>query len=167
MALSIPATTQAVLDALERDRPPTVDYEVADKLSGLHRAEGLTDAERKGAWAEATPFHFMPAEESPWGTHYGPVASFTEADGSASHAPDLGQVDEEIIEYWEQRSSDAQHPVLRARYADVVWDLKKKAVGKQADASYARRAIRVGKNARRARWTVPSGRGGKIDSGVA
>jgi hypothetical protein len=102
MALSIPATTQAVLDALETDRPPTVDYEVADKLSGLHRAEGLTDAERKGAWAEATPFHFMPAEESPWGTHYGPVASFTEADGSASHAPDLGQVDEEIIEHWEQ-----------------------------------------------------------------
>ena len=42
MALSIPATTQAVLDALERGRPPTVDYEVADRLSGLHRAEGLS-----------------------------------------------------------------------------------------------------------------------------
>jgi hypothetical protein len=141
MALSIPATTQAVLAALERDRPPTVDYEVADKLSGLHMADGLTDAERKGAWAEATPFHFMRAQESPWGTHYGPVASFTGADGSARHAPDLGQVDEEIVEYWEQRSSDAQHPVLRARYADVVWDLKKPAVGKPADASYARCAI--------------------------
>ncbi len=143
MALSIPATTQAVLDALERDRPPTVDYEVADKLSGLHMADGLTDAERKGAWAEATPFHFMPAQESPWGTHYGPVASFTGADGSASHAPDLGQVDEEITEYWEQRSSDAPPNILslRARYADVVWDLKRKAIGKPADASYARRAI--------------------------
>ena len=141
MALSIPATTQAVLDALEHGLPPTVDHEVAQRLSGLHVAERLTDAERKGAWAEATPFHFIPAKESPWGTHYGPLASFTEADGSASHAPDLGQVDEEIIEYWERRSSATQHPVLRARYADVVWDLKKKAIGKPADASYARRAI--------------------------
>jgi hypothetical protein len=121
VAISIPRTTQAVLDAFEK--------------------EVLTDAERKGAWAEATPFNFMPAEENPWGTHYRPVASFTEADGSASHARDLGQVDEEIIEYWEQRSSDAQHPVLRARYADVVWDLKKKAIGKPANASYALRAI--------------------------
>jgi hypothetical protein len=43
-----------------------VEYEIADKLSGLHNADGLSDAERKGAWAEATAFHFIHLEESPW-----------------------------------------------------------------------------------------------------
>jgi hypothetical protein len=66
MALIIPVTTRSILDAFDAGRTPTVEYEIADKLSGLHNADGLSDAERKGAWAEATAFHFIHLEESPW-----------------------------------------------------------------------------------------------------
>lgn len=141
MALSIPVSTQSILDTIEANRQPILDYEIADKLSGLHRGDGLTDAERKGAWAEATAFHFMPTDESPWGTHYGPIAAFSKPDGTPTYAPDLGEIDEEIITHWQQRSGATQHPVLRARYADVVWDLKRKTVGKPAEVLYAQRAI--------------------------
>src|ERR1700732_2741373 len=104
MTLSIPATTRAVLDAIETARQPTVDYEVAHQLSGLHNADGLTDAERKGAWAEASAFNFMPSDESPWGTHYGPVMSATKKDGTPFYAPDLAEIDGDIITHWEQRA---------------------------------------------------------------
>jgi hypothetical protein len=141
MTLTVPATTSSVLDTIEAARQPTVDYEVAAKLSGLHHADGLTDPERKGAWAEASAFNFRPTEESPWGTHYGPVFIATKNDGTPYYAPDIAEIDEDIIEHWEQRSETAQHPVLRARYADVVWDLKKRAINKPADIQYAQRAI--------------------------
>ena len=141
MALIIPATTQSILQAFEADQLPTVDYEIAEKLSGLHNAEGLTDAERKGAWAEATAFHFMPIEDCPWGTHYGPISVLTTADGTPIYVPDIAVIDEEIVAYWEDRVEAAQHPVLRARYADLVWDLKKKTTGKLANVLYAQRAI--------------------------
>jgi hypothetical protein len=55
--------------------------------------------------------------------------------------PDLDEVDEDIVVYWEIRAGTAQHPVLRARYADVVWDLKKKAIGVPPAIVFARRAI--------------------------
>jgi hypothetical protein len=53
VSLTIPASTRQILDAIEAERQPTVEYQIAGKLSGLHQAEGLTDEERKGAWAEA------------------------------------------------------------------------------------------------------------------
>jgi hypothetical protein len=128
-------------------RPPgnrssiTRYYEVAQQLSGLHNADGLSDAERKGAWAEASAFNFAPSDESPWGTHYGPSFVATRTDGTPFYAPDIAEIDEDIISHWEQRSEATQHPVLRARYADIVWDLKKRAINKPANIQYAQRAI--------------------------
>jgi hypothetical protein len=141
MSLSIPASTQQVIDAIEAARQPTADFEVGSKLSGLHQAQGLTDADRKGAWAEASAFNFTPETENPWGTHYGPVFVAKRQDGTPFYGPDIAEIDEEIIAHWEQRATAAQHPVLRARYADIVWDLKKTVTNKQPDVAFAQRAI--------------------------
>jgi hypothetical protein len=142
MPLNLPTTAQTILAAVDAERLPILDYEVAHKLSGLHRADGLTDPERKGAWAEESAFSFRPAEESsPWGTHYGPIFTATKNDGTPLYAPDIAEIDEEVIAHWERRSGESSHPVLRARYADVAWDLKKRAIGKSADVLFAQRAI--------------------------
>jgi hypothetical protein len=141
MSLTLPATTLAALEEIENAQQPTVDYEVSGKLSGLHQAEGLSEDERRGAWAEASAFNFRLMEESPWHTRYGPTFTATKNDGSPYYAPDIAEIDEEIINHWEQRSSVARHPLLRARYADVAWDLKKLVTGKQADIQLAQRAI--------------------------
>lgn len=141
MSLLVPASTKSVLSQIETDRQPALDYEIGGKLSGLHQAEGLTEAERKGAWAEASAFNFTPLSESPWGTYYGPVFTAKKPDGSPYYAPDIAEIDDEIVGHWERRSEEAQHPVLRARYADVVWDLKRAASQKPADVKFARLAI--------------------------
>jgi hypothetical protein len=70
MALTIPAVTQTIIDEFETAKLPTLDYEIADKLGGVMRIEGLSNDERKGAWAESTAFNLHPSDESPWGTYY-------------------------------------------------------------------------------------------------
>jgi cation transport regulator ChaC len=142
MSLTIPASTKKVLEVIEAKRQPTVEYQIAGKLSGLHQAEGLTDQERKGAWAEASAFNFSGAHgESPWDTHFRPTFVATKNDGSPFYAPDIAEIDDQIVGHWEERSATAQHPVLRARYADIAWDFKKRVTGKSAEVLYAQRAI--------------------------
>lgn len=139
--LTIPATTQAVLDRIEADPEPTVEYEIAQQLSGLHQADGLPDAERKGAWAEAAAFNFTPMEESPWGTQYGPTITAQKPDGTPLYLPDVAEIDSDIVAHWETRATTAHHPMLRARYADIVWDLKKHVTGSAPNVLFAQRAI--------------------------
>ena len=121
MALTLPPATKRILEQYESSTEPAVDYEIAGRLLGIHQAEGLTSDERKGAWAEAIAFNLRLMDESPWQTRYGPISTATKQDGT----PYIAEIDEEVINHWEQRSAATQHPLLRARYADVTWDLKK------------------------------------------
>jgi hypothetical protein len=141
MSLTIPSITRAVLENLESSTEPTVEYELSGKLSGLHQTPGLPEGERKGAWAEGAAFNFTPVKESPWGTHYGPFFAATKPDGTPFYGPDLKEIDTEIVAYWEKRSTQTPHPIMQARYADLVWDLKKTVTGEEASVQFAQRAI--------------------------
>jgi hypothetical protein len=89
MSLKIPGITRAVLDPLESSPATAIEYEFSGKLSGLHGTAGLDENERKGSWAEAAAFNFVPAKESPWGTNYGPVVVAAQPDGTPYYAPDI------------------------------------------------------------------------------
>ncbi|MCA9253673.1 MAG: DUF4209 domain-containing protein [Phycisphaerales bacterium] len=52
--------------------------------------------------------------------HFRPLIEIAGPDGTRPVAPG---VTPEMLAYWEQRSVDASHPVLKARYAGLVWDL--------------------------------------------
>ena len=55
--------------------------------------------------------------------------------------PELAEFDDEILTCWEERATNRTHAVLRARFADVAWDLKKQITGKPANVQYAHVAI--------------------------
>jgi hypothetical protein len=42
--------------------------------------------------------------------------------GGMVHAPDLTEANADTIAYWMERAKTARHPVMAARYADLVWD---------------------------------------------
>ncbi len=74
--MTIPTQTTGVLEDIDRSMEKIVDYAIGDRLSGIHRTEGLSLDERKGAWAEFAAFNFMPGlgeDRSPWETVFGPV----------------------------------------------------------------------------------------------
>lgn len=59
-------------------------------------------------------------EPGAWGTCFGP---------ELSDSPRLESITPDCIAYWSARMNAAQHPALRARYADLVWDFTQKVTG--------------------------------------
>jgi hypothetical protein len=117
--LETPSWLVPVLDRFER-----AGYFEDDDVA-RHIFEAITKAEKKAANAEHWAFQFVPqdsGEPSCWKTHYGPCDERGEA-----RVPDIAWINPAIIAYWTERMAQAKHPLLRARYADLVWDLSKAA----------------------------------------
>jgi hypothetical protein len=55
--------------------------------------------------------------------------------------PDLKQVNAAMIDHWKSRAREVRHPLMRARYADLVWDLEQPATGRKRAVRFARQAI--------------------------
>jgi hypothetical protein len=45
------------------------------------------------------------------------------------HSPDIRELDAESVERWKQRARKTSDPVVRARFADAVWDLEQAITG--------------------------------------
>ncbi len=58
-----------------------------------------------------------------------------------SASPDLRVLDEDVIAHWEQRAESVKSPVMRARYADLVWDMKQAVTGKRPSHEFALIAV--------------------------
>ncbi len=41
------------------------------------------------------------------------------------HSPDVADLNAETVRHWEDRARSVKDPVMQARYADLVWDLKR------------------------------------------
>jgi len=61
--------------------------------------------------------------------------------GNRFNTQPLESITPKCIAYWTARMSEAKHPALRARYADMVWDLSHKATGNRLPIEAARIAI--------------------------
>ena len=64
--------------------------------------------------------------ETEWGTYYGPMFSGKKADGSPASFPELSDIGNDTVLYWEIRAQQATNPLLKARYCGLVWDFKKR-----------------------------------------
>lgn len=76
-----------------------------------------------------------------WKTQFLPLVDTTKEDGSCFFYPDITEFDEPAIEYLKNRASEANHPVLRARYADFLWDITYAVTGNHPSIELARQAI--------------------------
>ncbi len=89
---------------------------------------------------ESMAFCFCPNasdEGSGRETYYGPT--FVGSNGN--EYPSIRQITSETIEYWKERSKQVQNPILRCRYADLVWDSTKQVVKGNPDVNFARTVI--------------------------
>ncbi|WP_344730488.1 DUF4209 domain-containing protein [Corallibacter vietnamensis] len=80
--------------------------------------------------AEILGFQFMEnnLNNSDWGTYFGPYASFPKENGILFEIPSIKDVNKDVIDYWEERISQVVNPVLKARYAGLVWDFTSKII---------------------------------------
>jgi len=66
---------------------------------------------------------------SSWETYYGPFMTFNDNEKGYVEVPSIKEITPSIIEYWEKRAIESKNPILKARYADLVWDFSEKMKG--------------------------------------
>lgn len=127
LPLQVPPELVAALTALEA-RPTAIDtHEIHSEIRrAVPDRHALAPEFRRGAWAEQVAFAFSTHSApggGPWGTHFKPMMSGQQADGTPYHSPDIAEIDAEVLAYWAARARAAKHPSLVARFADLVWEL--------------------------------------------
>lgn len=141
MAIKLPVRAREILERADALRQPLAEFDLVDQLSELAKQDDLSLEERKGALAESAAFFFRPIPDEnsrPWDAYFGPTITATDAKGQPVYLPDLAEVDADFVAHWESRASEAKHPVIRARYADLVWDLKTVVLRQRPDIQFAR-----------------------------
>jgi hypothetical protein len=118
--------------------------QIVDELDRVRKGHGdLSDEDFKGYMAERSAFFFRghSDKDSVWGTFFGPMAVLTRNDGGEVRVPDIKELDGEVVAHWESRARSTNDPVMRARYADVVWDLKQAIANERPSHEFAQMAI--------------------------
>ncbi len=127
------------IGTVEQETKPISERDVS---KAIHSVRDSNDAsEPPMQWvAEAMAFDFFEGyhdQTTGWGTYYGPMFVLNNEDGTATESPSIKRVTEQIIKYWIERAKAAKHPVLRARYADLVWDFSKVVINESPHYSIA------------------------------
>ncbi len=132
-----------LLDIFDRETKRISEREVSKAISSARDPKDLSEPPMQ--WlAEAMAFDFHENyhdQRTGWGTYYGPMFVCDNGDGTITEWPSLKKLTPQIIQYWSDRAKAAKHPVLRARYADLVWDLQKVITGESPDYSMAQIVI--------------------------
>lgn len=121
------------------------EMEIADAIQAVLRERGGRTAEPTfRELAEGIAFTVAETDtdkKSRWGTYYGPISAFQSKDGVEIETPSIDRITVEMIDYWEGRTKACQHPRLRIRYADLVWDLSRRVANRRPDVRYAQMTI--------------------------
>lgn len=129
MSLVIPEVISDYLSNQDTSLLPIEDYDQVQHLLALVKQhEDYSAEEKKGIFAEISAFEFQPSDKGvrgAWDIYWTSHMSGTNADGREFHIPEINFVDQDVLDYWVSRSREAKHSVLKARYADLAWEIGK------------------------------------------
>jgi hypothetical protein len=124
--LIIPLAIESVIQRLDAAKTPFTELDVQQALGSARKSlRDPTEEANFGAWVEVLAFALVGSRErqSPWGTYYGPRGSGTTKDGKTVYFPDIAGADARVVAHWGRRAQSVTHPVLKARYADLAWEM--------------------------------------------
>ena len=123
-------TILGILDKYNEPDLKNIGYE--DIIMDLNSVAS-EEQERDTYTFEQLAFRLQPQHgENPWGNyHYGPQFTFRAANGAPVYSPAFAEVTKEAVEYWNDRISECNNPLLKLRYATLVWDFQPSICHKQ------------------------------------
>lgn len=141
--LVVPAAITAAVDAFDHRAGPCSENEISSAIQAVRAPSGqVSEAENTGAWAELLAFSLMGgARENPWNSYFGPYSSQEDTDGKRHYTPNLDGAGPEFMAHWAQRADAVVNPILKARYADLCWDLGRRITGAKPAIRFAHLAI--------------------------
>lgn len=69
--------------------------------------------------------------ESTWGTSYGPMVTNKDQNDNLVCFPSYDEITTEAIEYWSNRLDETSNPLLKMRYAGLVWEFEYKVANRK------------------------------------
>jgi lysyl-tRNA synthetase class 1 len=141
--LILPASLEEIVQRYDARSEPFDEFAIGGELKTARGAlVNPSDAENLGAWAEVLAFGLTTGQhENPWNSYYGPVGSAVDESGKKDYFPDITGTPPEAVVHWAARARTLKHPFLKARYADLAWEMSGP-IGKQKrDPENARIAI--------------------------
>lgn len=130
---------KSVLYQFENEKEPFYEHNISDAIRKLRDKDDKSEPTME--WlAEYMAFDFFEdssEQGSVWGTYFGPMMSFKNEDGTVSEFPSISRVTPEMLDYWADRAKEAKNPILKARYAALVWDFSREVTNKSADIGMA------------------------------
>jgi hypothetical protein len=133
------------MKAFEMQKEPLSEAEIADRLTALRNE--IKDDELNNSFemkAESMAFSFSIGNEENqdgWGSYFGPLCRFKNRTGEMVEFPSIQNVTDEILVYWSEKANKVKHPVMKMRYAGLVWDFSKLVIKKNPDPQMARIVI--------------------------
>lgn len=105
--------------------PQTIASQLRQNCIALHDGS-ITEAEEKWLINEYLPLQ-LDAESNklndPWDSYFAPIGSRRDHEGNMIYFPDPFKSEVSSVENWKKHAKSLKHPILQARYADVIWDL--------------------------------------------
>src|ERR1700731_1069110 len=144
VAVQIPDRVRSVLDGYATQEKPFQECEISSALNKAAKEKNdLSDQDRKCALTEWSAFNFDGSRQrdSVWGIYFGPMMTRKRSDSVVFYSPDVKDLDAESFAHLEERATSCINPVMRARYADLAWDMKNKAIAQKPNVEFARIAI--------------------------
>lgn len=138
--MKLPTWIEEILAAYDEKTTPHNEVEIAEAISTARKNKGdLSEEEFRALLAEHSAFFFIEShdESSMWGSYFAPMAEFSGADGSTLLSPDVAELDDQTLEHWRERARSAKNPMMRARYADLVWEFGRRLGDAKRDYSCA------------------------------
>lgn len=128
---------------IESKLEPIKIYTLSEKIKVILNTKEKK-IEDKDDLAEYIAFNFVPhypSSKTGWGTYYGPMFIMPNNQGQMVEFPSIQQIDQEIINYWKERSESSGHPILINRYADLVFDFEPKILNSKINFVMAQKII--------------------------
>jgi lysyl-tRNA synthetase class 1 len=142
--LVVPPAIEAIIQDFDRRSKPFTEIDVKQAvLAARQSLQQPTEGENLGAWAEVLAFALVSNRTgtSPWRTYFSHGASGTDQDGNTHYYPDIAGTPAAVIDHWAARAKSTVHPVLKARYADLAWEMCIVMAQARRDVEMARLAI--------------------------
>jgi uncharacterized protein DUF4209 len=96
------------------------------KIVGAMPPDSLTLPQRRGAWADIEALRFQrPLSDRrwPWGIYWEAISGGTLEGAADVFSPDVTMVEDDILDHWKHRAAQCRHPALKARFADLAWEI--------------------------------------------
>jgi Domain of unknown function (DUF4209) len=142
-AFTVPDPLEAIIQRYDAKELPFDEFAIGGELKEARGAlVNPSESEHLGAWAEVLAFALATGQhENPWNSYFGPMGSGIDSEGNTFYFPDIVGTPSITVEHWASRARSLQHPFLKARYADLAWEMSGLIGKRKRDPEDARIAI--------------------------